>query len=194
MTDILDRRPILVAIAGPNGAGKSTLYRSQLAPSGLPFVNADDLSMTLGIDPYHAAEVADSIRKTLVAQGESFIFETVFSDPVGDKLDFLKDAERRGYAVVLLFVGIDSYETSEERVSLRVMKGGHDVPREKLASRYIRVLENLRRALKELSNVRVYDNSDMRDPYRLVVRRDRGGALEISQPIPKWLAPLLPPS
>jgi len=192
MTEILDRRPILVAIAGPNGAGKSTLYRSQLAPSGLRFVNADDLSKTLGIDPYRAAEVADALRKTLVAQGESFIFETVFSDPVGDKLDFLRDAERRGYTVVLFFVGIDGPETSDERVSLRVMKGGHDVPREKLAGRYRRVLENLRRALHELSNLRVYDNSDLRDPYRLVARRDGAGALEVYEPIPAWLRPLLP--
>lgn len=194
MTEILERRPILVAIAGPNGAGKSTLYRSQLAFSGLRFVNGDDLSKTLGIDPYHAAEVADAIRKTLIAYGESFIFETVFSDPVGDKLGFLMDAEERGYTVVLFFVGIDSPETSDERVSLRVMKGGHDVPREKLASRYRRGLENLRRALQKLSNVRVYDNSDMRDPYRLVVMRVGGGVLETYEPIPKWLKPLLPPS
>jgi predicted ABC-type ATPase len=193
MTGILERRPIVIAIAGPNGAGKTTLYRSHLEPSGLRFVNADDLANRLQIDAYRAAEAADAIRRMLFDSGESFIFETVFSDPVGDKLEFLKDAERRGYTVVLFFVGIDSPATSDERVSIRVAKGGHDVPREKLASRYKRVMENLRRALVELSNVRVYDNSDMRAPHRLVAIRESGGPIQLYQPVPRWLGPLLPP-
>jgi predicted ABC-type ATPase len=193
MTGILERRPIVIAIAGPNGAGKTTLYRSHLEPSGLRFVNADDLANRLQIDAYRAAEAADAIRRMLVDSGESFIFETVFSDPVGDKLEFLKDAERRGYTVVLFFVGIDSPATSDERVSIRVAKGGHDVPREKLASRYKRVMENLRSALVELSNVRVYDNSDMHAPHRLVAIRESGGQIQLYKPVPRWLGPLLPP-
>ena len=32
---------------GPNGAGKSTFYRTQLAPLGLPFINADILAKEL---------------------------------------------------------------------------------------------------------------------------------------------------
>jgi predicted ABC-type ATPase len=192
MTGILERRPIVIAIAGANGAGKTTLYRSHLEPSGLRFVNADDIAIRLQIDAYRAAEAADAIRRKLVESGESFIFETVFSDPVGEKLDFLISTERRGYTVVLLFVGIDSPEMSEERVSIRVAKGGHDVPHEKLASRYKRVIENLRRALVELASIRVYDNSDMLVPHRLVALRESGGPLQVYRPIPRWLRPLLP--
>jgi predicted ABC-type ATPase len=192
VTGILERRPILIAVAGPNGAGKSTLYGSHLEPSGLRFINADDLANRLRIDAYRAAEAVDAIRHMLVDSGESFIFETVLSDPVGEKLEFLKDAERRGYTVVLYFVGIDSAATSDERVSIRVAKGGHDVPREKLASRYKRVMENLRRALVELSNLRVYDNSDMRDPHRLVAMRELSGPIELFPPVPRWLKLLLP--
>ncbi len=66
MTDILERRPIVIAIAGPNGAGKTTLYRSHLEPSGLRFVNADVLADRLRIDAYRAAEAADAIRRMLV--------------------------------------------------------------------------------------------------------------------------------
>ncbi len=193
MTGTLERRPIVIAIAGPNGAGKTTFYRSYLKPSGLRFVNADDLANRLKVDAYRAAEAADVIRRLLVDSRESFIFETVFSDPVGDKLGFLKDAERRGYTVALFFVGIDGPATSEERISIRVAKGGHDVPREKLASRYKRVMENLRRALVELSNVRVYDNCDLREPHRLVAVRELGGPIQLYHPIPRWFKPLLPP-
>lgn len=188
---VLERRPILLAIAGPNGAGKSTFYASHLLPHGLPFVNADDLARLLELDPYKSAEIADRIRREMAGRGESFAFETVFSDPIGEKLEFLKDAERVGYAVMLFSIGIDQPRVSEERVAMRVAKGGHDVPHDKLYSRYGRVMENLRRALAELSNVRVYDNSDLLAPYRLVAVLE-DGVLTLTPPTPRWLKPLLP--
>lgn len=189
--EILERRPILIAIAGPNGTGKSTFYASHLHPAGLPFVNADVLARELEIGPYQAAELAAQIREKLVAQGESFAFETVFSDPEGEKVRFLKDAERCGYTVVLFFIGVDSPEISDDRVAMRILKGGHDVPREKLLNRYPRSLENLRRALVQLKNVRVYDNSDLARPQRLVATVEEG-ILKVFPPIPRWLSPLLP--
>jgi predicted ABC-type ATPase len=188
---LLDRRPVIVALAGPNGAGKSTFYRAHLAPSGLRFVNADQLALQLKIDPYRASDMADAVRRDLVSVRESFIFETVFSDPVGDKLAFLQEAQKAGYTVVLFFIGIDGTETSRERVAMRVVKGGHDVPTPKLQARYARAIENLRRALVTLSNVAVYENSDLREPYRLVAEV-REGQLRIFPPIPEWLRPLLP--
>ena len=188
---VLDSRPIVVAIAGPNGAGKSTFYRSQLQSSGLSFVNADEIARRLGIDAYRAAEVAGRIRDRLVEQRESFLFETVFSDPVGDKLAFLKRAQAAGFTVVLIFIGIDRPETCEERVSMRVAKGGHDVPRGKIVSRFGRVLENLRRSLRELPHVLVYDNSSLDAPYRLVAAVE-DGLLRLVPPTPRWLRSLLP--
>ena len=192
MDDILSRRPIVVALAGPNGAGKSSFYRTYLQHSGLRFVNADVLALELGIDPYKAAQTADDVRRQLVAMRESFIFETVFSDPVGDKLNFLKEAEEAGYTALLLFIGIPTAQFSDMRVSIRVSKGGHDVPRDKLAERFPRILENLRKALVSLRNVRVYDNSSMKRPYRLVLKLQDGSAMELRSPIPDWLRPLLP--
>ena len=38
----------------------------------------------LAVDPYEAARLANSLREALVAGCESFVFETVFSDPAGD--------------------------------------------------------------------------------------------------------------
>lgn len=191
MSALLDRRPIVVALAGPNGAGKSTFYRAHLAASGLRFVNADELASQLKVDAYTAAALADQIRREMVGRGESFIFETVFSDPAGDKIDFLKAAVRAGYMVALFFIGIDSTRTSEQRVAMRVLKGGHDVPTEKIESRYARTMENLRRAFVSLPYVRAYDNSDLRRPYRLVVELE-SGTLRTLGPVPGWLKPLLP--
>ena len=78
----LDKRPVIVAIAGPNGAGKTTFFHSHLREAGLRFINADDIAGELGISAYEAAQIADALRHELVRQRESFVFETVFSDPV----------------------------------------------------------------------------------------------------------------
>jgi predicted ABC-type ATPase len=192
LNSLLDRRPIVVALAGPNGAGKSTYFDGILARTGLYFVNADVLALTLGMNPYAAAGLADTLRRQLVEQRESFIFETVFSDPVGDKLRFLLDAEREDYTVLLIFIGIAGPEISEDRVAMRVSQGGHDVPKDKLVERFPRIMDNLKRALAELSNVWVYDHSDLKQGYRLVAKRENGQGIKLRKPIPEWLRPLLP--
>ena len=146
MSSALDRRPVVVAVAGSDGAGKTTFYHAHLKPAGLRFVNADVLADELDMESYAAAGVAGALRSALVEQGESFVFETVFSDPVGEKLAFLKDAVARGYTVILCFIGISGPEVSEQRVAMRVSQGGHEVPSEKLVSRYPRTLANLQAA------------------------------------------------
>ena len=188
----LDRRPVLVALAGPNGAGKTTFYRAHLEAAGLRFVSADVLARELDLEPYAAAKVAEALRHELVKQRESFVFETVFSDPVGDKLAFLKDAVKAGYTVVLCFVGISGPDVSEERVTMRVSQGGHDVPTAKLIARFPRTLVNLRAALRELPQVRIYDNNDLRTPFRQVAVFQNGQAVSLNQPIPRWLESMLP--
>ena len=99
MLELLDRRPLLIALAGQDGAGKTTLYRTYLKPSGLRFVNADEIAKELGADAYVAAKMADALRRELVARRESFIFETVFSDPVGDKIAFSRKRRRADIAL-----------------------------------------------------------------------------------------------
>lgn len=192
MKELLDRRPIVVVLDGPNGAGKTSFYRTYLRAAGLRFINADMLALELGIDAYRAAQLADGVRRQLIEQRESFIFETVFSDPVGDKIGFLKEAESLGYAVALFFIGIDSPERSDQRVAMRVSKGGHDVPTDKIVERYPRVMRNLQRTLVEPANVRVYDNGDLKNEYRLVAVKQDGGPVAVLEPIPAWLRGLLP--
>ena len=187
MTLPLDSRPIIVALAGPNGAGKSTFFEAHLRLAGLRFVNADDLARELGIGAYEAADLANQLRRELMRQRESFVFETVLSDPVGDKINFLRAASREGYTVVLCFIGLDSVETSEQRVAMRALQGGHDVPTEKLTARFERTLENLHRAIRDLPFVRIFDNSDLRHPFRKVAEFENGKAVRVSQPVPRWL-------
>lgn len=183
----LDQRPVIVALAGSNGAGKTTFYHAHLQPSGLRLVNADILARELGVDAYGAAKMAAALRQRLVEQRESFVFETVFSDPVGDKLDFLKAAMAAGYEVVLCFIRIASPETSDQRVAMRVSQGGHDVPLEKLVARFPRTLANLKAAIHALPHVLIFDNEDLKHPFKRMAVFENGKATYLAKPTPRWL-------
>jgi len=160
--------PTLVMLAGPNGAGKTTLYRAFLQDRGLPFINADQLALQLTLGAYEAAALAEAMRYRLLEERVSFISETVFSDPAGAKLAFLKKAVDQGYSVTLIFIGLSSVALSKARVLSRVGAGGHDVPEEKLSARYDRSLHNFGLAIRELPRVIVLDNSQSDDPFAFV--------------------------
>ncbi len=189
---LFDERPVVVAIAGSNGAGKTTFYESQLATTALPFINADVLAGEMDLAPYEAAGLADALRRAYLQRGESFLFETVFSDPAGDKLAFLTEAAAAGYTVVLCFIGIPDATISQERVAMRVSQGGHDIPDAKLVERFGRTLANLANAMSTLPHVLVFDNGDLAHPYRLVTALRNGEVIERAEVLPAWLEPLLP--
>lgn len=184
--------PRLIFVAGPNGAGKSTFFETFLKDSGLPFVNADRICAALGISELEAAAAADAARAQLVAEGLSFITETVFSDPVGAKLQFLRDATAADYRVTLYFIGLSSVHLSEARVAQRVRVGGHDVPPDRLERRFRQSLANLGEALKFVPEVHVYDNSSAEIPYRLVLSIRKSRTEFRADPPPDWLKPVLP--
>jgi predicted ABC-type ATPase len=191
MSSPIDQRPLIVAVTAPNGAGKTTFYHSHLKSAGLRFINADVLALELDMEAYTAARAAGTLRSALMEQGESFVFETVFSDPVGDKLAFLQDATARGYTVILCFIGISGPKVSEQRVAMCVSQGGHDVPSEKLVTRYPRTLTNLQSAIRELPHVWIFDNDDLREPFRKVAVYEQGRRIFEGKPAPKWLRRIL---
>jgi predicted ABC-type ATPase len=186
----------LIVIAGPNGAGKSTFFDLFLRPLGFRFVNADLLATGLaGDDPastaYRAAELADIERRALIARGDTFVMETVLSDPHGAKLGLLRDARATGYRIAFVFIGLEGPELSSARVAQRVALGGHDVPDEKIVARFPRTLANTRSALKMADVGWVFDNSDADGPYRLVLVTREGMVLERHGPLPRWCNSLI---
>jgi predicted ABC-type ATPase len=190
VNDLPPERPIIVAIAGPNGAGKSTFYKAFFEEAGLPFVNADLIARELNVvDSYEAALQANLIREEYVSERESFIVETVLSDPVGAKIEFLRQAVSSGYTVVFCFIGLDAPQTSNQRVAMRTSQGGHDVPEDKIAARYPRSLENLKRAVLGLPHVYVYDNSSLATPYALVAEYRNGVPVRQGE-LPDWFKQL----
>jgi predicted ABC-type ATPase len=187
----LDRRPVVIAVAGSNGAGKTTFYRLFLEKLGLRYVNADELARELELDAYEAARLAGEARAAFLREKQSFVFETVFSDPAGEKVAFLADAAAQGYTVVLFFIGIADAATSEARVIHRVSSGGHDVPTDKLEARFPRTLANLRRAIDAVPHVLLYDNSARDRPFEPVARFEGGALVACHEPLPAWARDLV---
>ena len=185
------RSPVLVVLAGSNGAGKTTFYETFLEPRRLPFVNADRIAATLLPDSpnavsLQAAEAARLMRKDIISRKQTFVMETVFSDRSGAKLNELRDAQQRGFAVVLIFIGIESPVLSEIRVQGRVGHGGHDVQREFIRDRFPRTLENLKRALQFVDVALLLDNSSAEQPYRWVATWRDGRAVQEAAVLPAW--------
>jgi predicted ABC-type ATPase len=187
--------PVLVFLAGSNGAGKSTFFKDYLQPLGLRFINADEIALLLretalpreveAIDR-RAFETTEAIRESLLVSRVSFCTETVFSDPGGAKLEFLKSARASGYTVFLVFIGLSDPELSIARVMQRVERGGHDVPDDKLLSRYPRTLDNLRKAIPLVHEALLFDNSSDLDPFRLVAIYSEGRLVHRADPLPSW--------
>jgi predicted ABC-type ATPase len=69
---------------------------------------------------------------------------------------------------------------------MRVSQGGHDVPTEKLMERFPRTLVNLAAALRELPSVLIFDNDDLRTPFRQVAIYANGREIQLSKPVPSW--------
>lgn len=192
--------PMLLVLVGPNGSGKSTFYKRHLAAIPLPFVNADVLAQALikagapegEATERLAAELAEKKRRELVAKGESFVTETVFSDPVGAKVQALRDAQAASYTVVMVFLCVDSAELTALRVQSRVRDGGHNVPPDKIASRYERMRKNVKTALTFVDFAIVVDNSSLNTPLRPVAATAKGKVVYQNPPLPWWAEEVLP--
>jgi predicted ABC-type ATPase len=155
----------LYIIAGCNGAGKTTASMTIL-PEILncsEFVNAD--AIAAGLSPFHPEKVAIEAGKLmlnridLLLEGKkSFAIETTLSSK--NYLKIIKKAKEQNYEVTLLFFWLNSIELAKERVKLRVSKGGHSIPEDVIARRYVRGLENLSLYCELCDLWYVYDNSN----------------------------------
>lgn len=183
--------PVLVIVAGPNGAGKTTFVDTFLQPLGLHVVNPDAIARALFPDgpeeaAYEAARIADAVRQDLVSRGISFCTETVFSDPEGAKLAFLREARAKGYVVIIVFIGLESSELAIGRVVERTERGGHDVPDDKIKSRFPRTFVNLRNALTFVDHAFLFDNSSAEQPYQFVAELRAGRLARRGVAQPRW--------
>lgn len=132
---------------------------------------------------YLASVTADYIRSELLALQASFTFETVMSSET--KVDLLKLAAAKGYRTYLYFIATEDPSINLTRIANRVKLGGHDVPRDKILSRYGRSLALLLPAMKAVNRAYIFDNSG--DTLVWIAEGTDGTELEMrSSHVPAW--------
>jgi predicted ABC-type ATPase len=185
----------LWVLAGGNGAGKSTFYHQYLSRYGIKFVNADLIARTMDTDhperlSYEAATLATEMRENMIAQGESFCFETVFSHE--SKIDFIAVAKAHGYSVILIYIHLIDPSLNEARVYQRTLEGGHNVPAEKIHTRIPRAMKNIKTALPLVDEAWILDNSSGQNRFQQIAIIKSGYCEKKVNPLPAWVMDLLP--
>jgi predicted ABC-type ATPase len=139
----------------------------------------------VAINSYFASVLADFVRQALIKARESLTFETVMSSP--DKVSFLLNAKEAGYRTYLYYVATENPEINVSRVRHRVRTGGHDVPEDKIRTRYARSLELLSAAIAASNRAFIFDNST--NQRRLIAEITDGQQMEYkTKLIPAWFS------
>ena len=162
-------KPEIICFAGPNGSGKSVITSIILPYTHGKYINADDIKRTTYCDDLEAAQKAEILRETALSNREDFVFETVLSTDRNLKL--LQKAKDEGYFIRCIYVITISPQINIMRVKYRVMAGGHDVPTDKIVSRYYKSLDMIKKVFPLCDRLNIYDNSG-ESPIRILKKRN----------------------
>ncbi|MBD5388474.1 AAA family ATPase [bacterium] len=193
-------KPEMIVIAGPNGSGKTSVTQKFLHhewAEGTLYVNPDEVAKEIFGDwnsqeaVLKAAVYCENLREQYLAERKSFVFETVFSTE--DKIDFLFRAKQAGFFIRLFFIATSHPSINASRIAHRVIEGGHDVPINKIISRYYKSLLNCETIASAVDRLYVYDNSIDGIDARPLFRLSNGIlAKKYCADIPEWAQKILP--
>lgn len=145
-------RPVFWIVAGPNGSGKSSAYQDSDIESfarTVWIINPDLLTARIrvveglaqGDANLAAVQRIETWLEASIRAYQTVGVETVLSTDKYRRL--VLAAKALGFEIRLTYVILDSPERNIERVKLRVAKGGHAVPEDKIVERYRRSLDQL---------------------------------------------------
>jgi predicted ABC-type ATPase len=195
----------IVVLAGVNGAGKSSVAGAAFQASGGAYYNPDLATLSYieaGLSPVEANSRAWRRGVDLLDQAirtkTNYAFETTLGGRTVTRR--LQEAAESGLCIRVWYVGLASPEKHIERVRARVLRGGHDIPRDLIRSRWMTSRENLVRLLPSLYEFAVFDNTlearldegEVPSPIRLVRVKARM-LLDLAAPgaIPSWARPIV---
>ena len=101
-----------------------------------------------------------------MAARETFVVETTLSG--SSSLRLMTQAKAEGYRLELHFICVDTVYRAFDRIASRVEQGGHDVAAEDVRRRFVRSQTNLSAAIAKADESRLYDNTNVDEPYRSV--------------------------
>jgi predicted ABC-type ATPase len=150
-------RPNLYIIAGPNGAGKTTFAREFLPHYAdcTNFINADLIAQ--GVSPFSPDAAAFRAGRLMLSEialyarrQASFGFETTLSGH--SHLKLIRDLVKDGYQTHIFYLWVPRVELALDRVRVRVLRGGHDVPENVVRRRFDRSIRNFLTDYRLLAN------------------------------------------
>jgi predicted ABC-type ATPase len=166
----------LYVFAGANGSGKSTLvdkFFEKPSHENVNYVCPDDIVKAMPktnrsiVDKYREAmRLAELYRHDLIKRREPLCLETVLSNP--DKLDFILKAKNADYRVCIVYVTTQTPDINILRVKKRMSEGGHDVPEDKIISRYHKSMALIPKLMEVADEFYLYDNSTDDEKPKLV--------------------------
>lgn len=166
-----EKKPELIIFAGPNGSGKSTIT-DVLRPSFTTYINQDEIKKFLHCSDIEALEISLKQKDEQLKNRNNFCFETVLSSHYN--VDFIEKCKKTGYFIRCYYIITVDPLINVTRVKLRVESGGHDVPVDKIISRYDKSLDNIHKILPLCDICHIYDNSYTTEegkPYRIFKKR-----------------------
>lgn len=170
----------LFIIAGANGSGKSTLASELLSEKKLEFLNADEIAKEINPENIEAVRISagKEVYKRLNNYFEnkiSFAIETTLAG--NNYLKTIKKAKELDYKVSLIYTFVENPQICIQRINVRVLNGGHDIPDEDVIRRYYRSKNNFWNKYKD-----IVDDWDLFyngiSNYSLIARNE-DGELEI---------------
>jgi predicted ABC-type ATPase len=134
--------PQLVIFAGPNGAGKTTFAREYLKEDiRFAFVNADEIARRFALESGFQDHADMRAGRLMLSQIDEYVSANV-DFAVETTLASLTYARKipkwrvLGYNVSLVYLRLDSVAESIERVTKRILAGGHSIPEDVIRRRF----------------------------------------------------------
>ena len=175
-------------IGGVNGVGKSSftgVLKERSTDLGV-IEDVDKITAELGGNTLEGGKAALRKLRECIDKGISFTQETTLS---GRKTEATAKQERElGYHVRLFYIGLDSAEESLSRISNRVKRGGHDIPRDDVVRRFAGRWEAVAKVLPYCDEAEFYDNDN---GFVLVAEYRNGELRTVGSRRPQWLMELL---
>jgi predicted ABC-type ATPase len=178
-------------VAGPNGAGKSTLKDEYIRPGtiyfngDIVFANFANKYPQLSVEQLEGT-VAGTLEKSIneaIEKHIDFAFETNFSSDMA--ADMAKKFKKNNFTVNLVYIGLNSLEDCQKRVTQRIATGGHNVSNKLIKFNYHEGIKRVGENLALFDNITFVDNMKT-EKNEIVALLKKGIAKSIIDENCKW--------